>query len=145
MFAGEPDPKAWGTSLAGDSNGHAYQYDRGDKSKPRDTQVGQARAGHWPTSQAADGSRGPESRDTKAARGAGGISQVEAVKRANWQTSVCADAEQSGCAVRGPTQTSQVRESEWATNLASAAMGGQRSRGGDRKHEELQGGQVVSA
>ena len=37
------------------------------------------------------------------------------VKAANWQTRVAEDKEQSGSAARGPSQTSQVRESEWAT------------------------------
>lgn len=129
--------------MAGHANGNAYQRDRGDADHPRDTQVGQARAGQWPTAQASDGTRGPESRETKDARGSGGICQPEAVRAASWQTSVRMDSEQSGSGARGPSQTSQVRESEWATCLG--AGGGSVSRGGDHKHEELQGGQVQSA
>lgn len=37
------------------------------------------------------------------------------VRAANWQTCVVMDKEQSGSAARGPSQTSQVRGSEWAT------------------------------
>ena len=103
--------------------------------------------GPWPTPNSADSQRGPESRATKAKRGAGGINQPHAVieatwqtptaadggstsrggsridemllggqvRAANWQTCVVMDKEQSGSSARGPSQTSQVRGSEWAT------------------------------
>lgn len=112
--------------------------------------------GFWPTAQASDAHRGPESRETKKARGAGGINQAQAVKiarwqtpkaaeamsgqqarggdrkgelllggqikAARWQTCVAEDKEQSnGSAKRGPTQTSQVRASLWATPNARDA------------------------
>jgi len=45
----------------------------------------QAAASAWPTPNARNGKRGPESRETKAARGSGGFNLREAV-RANWPT-----------------------------------------------------------
>lgn len=56
----------------------AYQRDRGDASKPRATLYGQV-IGRSPTPAAHDAKRGGESRETKAARGAGGINLVRAI------------------------------------------------------------------
>ena len=59
-----------------------YQRDRGDPEKPRPTLTGQVRGNAMPrspTPAAHDAKRGGESRETKAARGAGGINLVRAI------------------------------------------------------------------
>lgn len=77
---------------------------------------GQVREANWQTSRARE--HGDYQRDrgdpTKPR-----ASQLGQVKAANWQTCVCEDKEQSGSAARGPSQTSQVRESAWQTPVAS--------------------------
>jgi hypothetical protein len=56
-------------------------------------QVQATSSGTWPTPNAQDGERGPESAATKAARGAGGVNLREA---AGWPTPRAEDAEQTG-------------------------------------------------
>lgn len=112
----------------------------GPSERPTDGNDGGLFAGAWPTSAAQDAARGGEPSSTKQKRGSGAINQIQAIKESHWQTSLVEDKEQSGAAARGPTQTSQIRESIWATS--TGADGGSVSRGGPRKHEELQAGQV---
>lgn len=147
---GENDGGLWPTARASE-NGN-YQRDRGDPSKPRATQMGAVlvaesmHTGQWPTGNAADSERGPESRATKQARGAGGINQPEAVRLAHWQTPTAQEFDsrrQVGDTKRQPLLVGQVKAAAWQT--PTAADGGSTSRGGDRIGEMLLGGQVRAA
>ena len=102
-----------------------YQRDRGDPEKPRPTLTGQVRGNAMPrspTPAAHDAKRGGESRETKAARGAGGINLVRAI------------GESSGTSGSGPDRR--------YSSTPVGAGGGSTSRGGARKGELLLGGQI---
>jgi hypothetical protein len=72
----------------------------------------------WATIMASDESRGRDTRltNTKTPRPKNGHKRQ--VIEGHWQTCVAEDKEQSGSAARGPSQTSQVRESNWAGPLS---------------------------
>jgi len=57
------------------------------------------REGRWPTCLQGDAEKGPESRATKDARGAGGVNQLEAIRQASWISPNARDWKDSG-----PTQ-----------------------------------------
>lgn len=72
----------WQTPLAaGMTKGVTYQYDRGDKSSPRATLLGQAL---WPTPNANDAARGADTAAMKRSRGAGGPNLLGAIQ--DWPT-----------------------------------------------------------
>lgn len=99
--------------------------------------------GFWPTPNASDSSRGPESRKTKQARGAGGINQAHALIEAQWQTPTAQEFDsrrQVGDTDRQLLLVGQVKAAQWQT--PTAADGGSTSRGGERIGEMLLGGQV---
>lgn len=93
----------------------------------------------WPTLNAMDGERGAESRETKAARGAGGVNLREA---ANWATPAAQDAKNATLppSLRGRDSVVGNVMRDWAT--PTAGDGGNKSRGGDRKDELLLAGQA---
>jgi hypothetical protein len=91
-----------------------------------------------------DGERGAESRETKLARGAGGVNLREAAGQ-DWFTPQGRDWKDSG-----PTQGNRKSinlgvqaHQDWNTPSASLGEAGATSRSGDRKGELLLGGQAA--
>lgn len=145
---------AWPTPRSEDSEqtgGH-----RGEA----DTLTSAARA--WPTPNSADAERGAESRETKKARGAGGINLREAVGSSrmtpnsrDWKDSGPTQGNRKSpnlgtqCHVVGqPDQDSRStdgKRQDWQTPTAGIAEAGATSRSGDRSGELLLGGQVRQA
>ena len=151
-----------------------YQRDRGDPEKPRPTLTGQVRGNAMPrspTPAAHDAKRGGESRETKAARGAGGINLVRAIGDATREPSPSPTTESSSDTKPRPTSGSGPGRRYSSTPAAQdsgnsslppsqatrdtlpgdlirysatpvGAGGGSTSRGGDRKGELLLGGQI---
>ena len=91
---------------------------------PSEAPKSESDGGFWPTPNAADAHRGPESRATKKKRGAGGINQAHAVVSAKWQTPLGADG---GAVSRGGARVSelllggQVKAANWATGVRGDA------------------------
>jgi hypothetical protein len=115
LLNGQVRAANWQTSRAKEDSD--YQRDRGDPTKPRDTQLGQVkRASNSTTCLAGDATKRPEAATNKDALGSGGVNQGQQIRAGRWCTAVVQDAEQSGqTQARGPGQTSQVREASWIT------------------------------
>lgn len=124
---------SWPTPTMGDGERQSETYMGGNPTL-------RGAAVSWPTPNAMDGERGAESRETKAARGAGGVNLREA---ANWATPAAQDAKN---ATLPPSQ--RGRDSvvgnvmQWQTPTVADTTGGHACRGGDRADELLLVGQA---
>ncbi len=160
---------SWPTPVANDDNKSPEAHlamKRRMKGGPRNTitSLTVMMKSLWPTPNKMDGERGAESRETKAARGSGGVNLIEAVT--NWPTPTSSEADKmsgprrdgdrtlNGEAKKWNTPRSRDwkgdgkdclpnQAKQWQTPNASVADAGARSRSGDRKDELLLAGQAL--
>lgn len=153
---------SWGTPRVADAANVPYQYDRGDHDKPRATLYGQATdwmtpASHereatpkqglrgennpnlamqasWPTVHGNQGNNGPSGTELGNAVNQEALARPTPTKNAN-----------KDCPSEQARHTPPLESAVtiWQTPEACQALGGHRSRGGDRKDELLLGGQAV--